>query len=214
MGTGIESSSHIFGLFQHICRAFEIVLCDGSVVKCSKENDSDLFYAIPWCHGTLGFLVSVEIDIVPAQKFIKLEYEPVTTLKEAVEVFKRQTFVKENNQFVEGLMFSKEKGVIMTGEINLILNFPKKNSYLELNHPKLYNLKLYYQFSFFRKYGFKSRGGFSKPDRSVVQALVFHPRRTKIEERFQDRIHSLERLLSSPYEILILGASRYYSFRK
>ncbi|XP_033219079.1 delta(24)-sterol reductase-like [Belonocnema kinseyi] len=117
MGTGIESSSHKFGLFQHICRAFEIVLCDGSVVKCSKENDSDLFYAIPWSHGTLGFLVSVEIDIISAQKFIELEYQPVTSLTEAVDVFKRQTFAKENNQFVEGLMFSKEKGVIMTGNM-------------------------------------------------------------------------------------------------
>ena len=115
MGTGIESSSHKFGLFQHICRGFEIVLCDGSVVKCTKENDPDLFYAIPWSHGTLGFLVSVDIDIIPAPKYVKLEYEPVTSLKQAIEIFKKQTFAKENNHFVEGLLFSSEIGVIMTG---------------------------------------------------------------------------------------------------
>ena len=28
-GTGIETSSHRYGLFQHICVAFEIVLADG-----------------------------------------------------------------------------------------------------------------------------------------------------------------------------------------
>ncbi|XP_015607446.1 delta(24)-sterol reductase isoform X2 [Cephus cinctus] len=117
MGTGIESSSHKFGLFQHICRNFEIALCDGSIINCSKDNDPDLFYSIPWSHGTLGFLLSVNLDIIPAEKYIKLEYEPVTSLKDACEVFKRQTYKKDNNQFIEGLMFSKDKGVIMTGNM-------------------------------------------------------------------------------------------------
>ena len=36
MGTGIETSSHKHGLFQHICVSFELVMADGSVVKCSK----------------------------------------------------------------------------------------------------------------------------------------------------------------------------------
>lgn len=68
MGTGIESSSHKYGLFQHICESFELVLADGSVVKCSREEKSDLFYAIPWSYGTLGFLTCAEIRIIPATK--------------------------------------------------------------------------------------------------------------------------------------------------
>lgn len=36
MGTGVESSSHIYGLFQHFCTQYELVLADGSVVTCSK----------------------------------------------------------------------------------------------------------------------------------------------------------------------------------
>lgn len=51
MGTGVESSSHIFGLFQHICESYELVLADGSVVKCSANENSDLFYAVPWSYG-------------------------------------------------------------------------------------------------------------------------------------------------------------------
>lgn len=68
MGTGIESSSHIHGLFQHICLSFELVMADGSLVKCSREENSDLFYAVPWSYGTLGFLVAVELKIIPATK--------------------------------------------------------------------------------------------------------------------------------------------------
>lgn len=68
MGTGVESSSHIYGLFQHICLSYELVLADGSVVKCSRDENSDLYYAVPWSYGTLGFLTAVEIKILPATK--------------------------------------------------------------------------------------------------------------------------------------------------
>lgn len=68
MGTGVESSSHIYGLYQHICVSYELVLADGSLVKCSAEENSDLFYAVPWSYGTLGFLVAAEIKILPATK--------------------------------------------------------------------------------------------------------------------------------------------------
>lgn len=68
MGTGVESSSHIYGLFQHICLSYELVLSDGSVVTCSRDDKPDLFYAVPWSYGTLGFLTAVEIKILPATK--------------------------------------------------------------------------------------------------------------------------------------------------
>ena len=65
MGGGIESTSHKYGLWQNICHSYELVLADGSLVKCSRDQDPDLFYAIPWSYGTLGFLTAVEIDIIP-----------------------------------------------------------------------------------------------------------------------------------------------------
>lgn len=68
MGTGVESSSHIHGLFQNICVSFELVLADGSVAKCSRDENADLFFAIPWSYGTLGFLTAVELKILPATK--------------------------------------------------------------------------------------------------------------------------------------------------
>lgn len=39
MGTGIESSSHIYGLFQHNCVACELVLADGSHVRCTPVRN-------------------------------------------------------------------------------------------------------------------------------------------------------------------------------
>ncbi|CAB3359713.1 Hypothetical predicted protein [Cloeon dipterum] len=115
LGTGIESSSHQFGLFQHICVEYELVLADGSLVTVTKDSDPDLFYAVPWSYGTLGFLTAAKIMIVPCTKFIKLNYKPVYSLNDAVKEFSEASASK--NQFVEGIMFTLNKGVIMTGNM-------------------------------------------------------------------------------------------------
>jgi delta24-sterol reductase len=47
MGTGVESTSHKYGLFQHICISYELVLADGSLVTCSKVRVRILCSNIP-----------------------------------------------------------------------------------------------------------------------------------------------------------------------
>lgn len=114
MGTGIESSSHIYGLFQHICVSYELVLADGSLINCSKQENSDLFYAVPWSYGTLGFLTAVEIKIIPATQYIRLKYEPVRGLTKLCQKFD-EAAKNKNNCFVEALQFGLHEAVIMTG---------------------------------------------------------------------------------------------------
>ena len=65
MGGGIESTSHKYGLWQNICLKYGLVLADGTITSCTRDENSDLFYAIPWSYGTLGFLTSVDIMMVP-----------------------------------------------------------------------------------------------------------------------------------------------------
>ena len=62
-GFGIETSSHKYGLFQHACVAYELVLPSGELVRCSKDENPELFAAVPWSYGTLGFLVGAEIKV-------------------------------------------------------------------------------------------------------------------------------------------------------
>lgn len=113
MGTGIESSSHRYGLFQHTCVSYELVLCDGSVIKCSKDKNSDLFYSVPWSYGTLGILTAVEIKLIPAKKFIRLNYMPLKNDQLAEEFIKASN--NKKNEFVEVLLYAKNEGVLMTG---------------------------------------------------------------------------------------------------
>lgn len=119
-GFGIESSSHKFGLFQHICESFEIVTADGERVKCSKDENQELYYAIPWSYGSLGFLVGAEIRIVPAKSYVHLTYIPIKTKQEFVNRFEEESLkpFDEAYDFVEGLMYSEEEGVLMLGNFS------------------------------------------------------------------------------------------------
>ncbi|KAB7501494.1 Delta(24)-sterol reductase [Armadillidium nasatum] len=103
MGTGIETSSHKYGLFQHICTAFELVLADGSLITCNKDEHANLFYSVPWSYGTLGFLTAVEIKIMPAQRMIS--------------TFLSESRKESENDYVEGIMFTYNAGVVMTGNM-------------------------------------------------------------------------------------------------
>ena len=53
------------GLYQETIVAYEVVLADGSFARVTKDNEySDLYYTLPWSHGTLGFLVALELQII------------------------------------------------------------------------------------------------------------------------------------------------------
>ena len=92
-----------------------MVLSDGSVVWCDKDNHPELFEAVPLSYGTLGFLVSVNINIVPYKPYLKHTYFPVSSKEELVCVFERET-CDTTVDTVEGVMFSKNKAVVMSGK--------------------------------------------------------------------------------------------------
>lgn len=115
MGFGVETSSHKYGLFQHICTAFEIVTAEGKLVKCSATENPELFYQIPWSHGTLGFLVAAELKIIPVKKYIRLHYQPVYSLDSMISTFETASLNTEHHDFVEGLVYARDQAVIMTG---------------------------------------------------------------------------------------------------
>ena len=61
-------------------------------------------------------MVAAEIRIIPSRKYVRLEYHPVKRFSDITEKLRIESH-KESNDFVEGLMFSKDKAVIMTGKM-------------------------------------------------------------------------------------------------
>jgi delta24-sterol reductase len=115
-GFGVESSSHKYGLFQHICISLDIVTAEGKLVHCSENENAELFYSVPWSHGTLGFLVAAELKIIPAKRYVRLQYEPLYSLDDLVTRFEQESR-NLNNDFVELLQYSSDTGVLMTGKM-------------------------------------------------------------------------------------------------
>ena len=111
-GFGVETSSHKYGLIQHTCTRFEVVVANGDAVTCTKTERPELFSAIPWSHGTLGFLVSVDFMIIPCKSHVKMTYIPCHTQEECVDVFERESR-DMTNDFVEAIVYTKETGVVM-----------------------------------------------------------------------------------------------------
>jgi delta24-sterol reductase len=118
MGFGVETSSHKYGLFQFICESFEIVTAEGKLLRCSLTENTDLFHLIPWSHGTLGFLVAAELKIIPATRYVRLEYQPVYSLEDLVGQFEKDSRNTQENDFVEAIVFSKDQAVIMRGKFS------------------------------------------------------------------------------------------------
>lgn len=116
-GTGIESSSHVHGLFHEQCVAFEVCLADGTVVCATKDEHADVFEALPWSYGTLGILLSVKMRIVRCKPFVKLTYFPYKDSAAALDHFARLSSAGDAAPaFVETLAFSLNEYVVMTGE--------------------------------------------------------------------------------------------------
>eukprot|EP00808_Paulinella_micropora_P002895 g14766.t1 len=116
MGVGIETSSHKYGLFNDCVISADIVLANGELVTCNATTNKELFDALPWSYGTLGFLVSVTLRIVPCKPYVRVQYLPVNNQAEGIKTFidySSRCEGKNATDFVEALSYSKQDMVVM-----------------------------------------------------------------------------------------------------
>ena len=116
-GTAGESSSFRHGFFDRCINWFEMVLADGQVVIASSEEGSerkDLFDGAAGTFGTLGVATLFEIRLVPAKTYVELTYLTVKSIEDAQREMAEQAEDKTVD-FLDGIMFSPDAGVIMAG---------------------------------------------------------------------------------------------------
>ncbi|XP_069944164.1 delta(24)-sterol reductase-like isoform X3 [Cherax quadricarinatus] len=121
MGVGMTTYSHKVGLYQETIVAYEMVLADGMLVRVTRDNEySDLYYTLPWSHGTLGFLVALELQIIKIKPHVKLEYIPVKGQKQYCDMIRDLSGALDKHRatpdYLEATVFSKEEAVIMVGK--------------------------------------------------------------------------------------------------
>ena len=122
-GVGMTTYSHKVGLYQECVKAYEVVLGDGSVVRATRDNEySDLYHCLPWSHGTLGFLVGLELDIIRVKPYIHMQYIPIRGQKEYCDKMRELSGANDSTadtpDFLEATVYNKDEAVIMVGNFS------------------------------------------------------------------------------------------------
>jgi FAD/FMN-containing dehydrogenase len=116
VGTAGESSSFKHGFFDRTVLSAEVVLSDGTLVKASQSENQELFEGLRGSFGTLGVLTMVEMQLLPLRKMVEVTYHPTFSSENAMG--KLQYHISDQrNDYVDGVLFSKGSGVVVTGRL-------------------------------------------------------------------------------------------------
>lgn len=112
-GTAAESSSFRHGFVADTISWIQVVLPTGEVVGASRDSNQDLFHGIAGSFGTLGIVTLVKLELMEAKPFVELTYHIVRGIDDAIAAT-RNACADSLNDYVDGIAFSKSRGVVMT----------------------------------------------------------------------------------------------------
>jgi FAD/FMN-containing dehydrogenase len=109
-GLGIESTSFRDGLPHESVLELEILTGDGEVVRATPDGShADLFTAFPNSYGSLGYALSLTIELAPVQPYVHLRHVAFDDLDEVCrairEVVDTGAWQGEAVHFLDGSMF-------------------------------------------------------------------------------------------------------------
>jgi len=98
----------------------------------TKDNEySDLYHCLPWSHGTLGFLVGLELKIVKVKPYVHMKYIPVKGKEKYCEMIRTLSGAYDKDailpDYLEATIYNKEEAVIMVGNFADIENYEQKS---------------------------------------------------------------------------------------
>jgi len=131
-GVGIESSSHRHGLVHDGMFELDVLLGEGRVVNCTRENaHADLFFGFPNSYGTLGYALRVKAKTIPVNKYVRLEHRPFS---DAAAYFAALERVLESGEadFVDGTVFSPRQMFITLGRFAATAPYTSDYTYRQI----------------------------------------------------------------------------------
>ena len=110
-GLGIESSSLRNGLPHESVTEMEILTGDGRVLRATADNEhADLFRGFPNSYGTLGYALSLTIELEPVQPFVHLRHFAFGNAEECMaaigQIAAEGSFRGHRADFVDGTAFT------------------------------------------------------------------------------------------------------------
>lgn len=116
-GASGESTSWKEGLFDCCILQVEMILGNGQIVRAVKDGEhSELFNSARCSLGTMGVVTLLKVRLVKAPGAVHLTYTHTTSPQETIdELGKLCSSESPGFDFIEGLQFNKQAGVIITG---------------------------------------------------------------------------------------------------
>lgn len=116
VGLGIESSSFKYGLVHNNVTEVDVILPSGEIITCSKNSNNDLFEALPNSLGSLCYITRIRMNLIPVKKYVHIKkrwYNSYETLCNDMG----KICSEKNKDFVDGVLFSMDSGVLIVAEM-------------------------------------------------------------------------------------------------
>ncbi|HEY1675263.1 MAG TPA: FAD-binding oxidoreductase [Streptosporangiaceae bacterium] len=119
-GLGIESTSLRNGMPHESVLAMEILTGDGRVVTATADGEhADLFAGFPNSYGTLGYALSLTIELEPVHPFVHLRHfpfaDPGACMDAIAEIAAEGSYAGHRADFVDGVAFGPDELYLTVG---------------------------------------------------------------------------------------------------
>ena len=116
-GCSVESMSYRYGGFHDSCLEYELVTGAGEILRCSREKSPQSFEMIHGSYGTLGVLTRIKFRLVPAKKYVKLEYHRFKTFAEFETAMLKHCRAPEGQgyELIDGIIHGRDHLVLCLG---------------------------------------------------------------------------------------------------
>jgi FAD/FMN-containing dehydrogenase len=163
-GCSIESASFKYGGFHDTCLAYEVIAATGEVLVCTPENHHQLlFQMMHGTFGTLGILSKLVFKLVPAEPFVRVDYERFGSFADFHRALGRHAAAQEAD-FIDGMVHAPDHLVLALGRFVRTAPYVSRYDWT----------KVYYQSTRARRQDFlTTEGYFFRYDRGVTNV---HPK--------------------------------------
>jgi FAD/FMN-containing dehydrogenase len=122
-GLGIESTSLRNGLPHESVTEMEILTGDGRVVRATADNEhAALFRGFPNSYGTLGYALSLTIELEPVKPFVHVRHLPFGTPEACMEAVAQAaaegSLRGHRADFIDGIAFAPDELYLTVGSFS------------------------------------------------------------------------------------------------
>jgi FAD/FMN-containing dehydrogenase len=137
-GLGIESTSLRSGMPHESVLAMEILTGDGQVVTATPDNEhAALYRGFPNSYGTLGYTLSLTIELEPVKKYVHLRHfrfaDPAECFAAVAQVAADGSYEGHQADFIDGVAFALDETYLTIGAFSDVA--PWRSDY---THERIY----------------------------------------------------------------------------